>query len=100
MFWKIFAVLALAVSAAVTVLSVGTWERIQNSKAIADGLKNVSPTEIGRYQVTNPTPSIARNSMLLDTATGQTWVLCLTPTSETEWCAMDRSSATASTAKR
>jgi hypothetical protein len=47
----------------------------------------------GRFQVMNGTPQFARNIMLIDTQTGQTWVVCETKnassTTNTNWCAMD-----------
>ena len=49
-------------------------------------------SDVGRYQVVNGVPSMARNIMLLDTKTGKTWVVCASkdPTvyTETNWCAM------------
>lgn len=50
-------------------------------------------THIGRFQIVNGTPGMARNIMRLDTHTGRTWLLCETkdpntPTSS-NWCAME-----------
>jgi hypothetical protein len=49
----------------------------------------------GRFQVVNGTPDQARNIMLLDSTTGDTWVACAD--AETRgWCRLLRSNATAS----
>ena len=46
--------------------------------------------EIGRYQVTNGTPSMSRNIMLLDTVTGHTWILCTDQGGNSAWCKMPK----------
>jgi hypothetical protein len=51
---------------------------------------------IGRYQVVNPTPQMARNIMLVDTVGGDSWVMCLGPHGETGWCHMPSSDGAAS----
>jgi hypothetical protein len=53
----------------------------------------------GRYQVVNGTPEIARNIMLLDTVTGDSWILCVGVNDETTWCKIPRSDGTASPKK-
>lgn len=57
--------------------------------------KNAPPvpsSEIGRYQIVNGLPSMARDIMLLDTKTGRTWILCTTKdstaTTDSNWCSM------------
>lgn len=45
----------------------------------------------GRYVVVNPTPEFSRNIMLLDTATGKTWIACTSSDGDLNWCAMTRS---------
>jgi hypothetical protein len=47
----------------------------------------------GRYQVLNPAAPMMRSVMLLDTATGDTWVLCEVG-NESNWCDMHRGSYT------
>lgn len=50
-----------------------------------------------RYQIVNPTPEYIRNTMLLDTATGRTWIYCtltdatgktIEGTKANSWCDM------------
>jgi hypothetical protein len=53
--------------------------------------RSVAQSVGGRYQVVNGTPDMARNIMLLDTATGNTWILCGDPQGVSQWCQMDRS---------
>lgn len=47
-----------------------------------------APSAPGRFQVVNGTPSLTRNIMLLDTATGRTWVVCGDENVASAWCAM------------
>jgi len=42
----------------------------------------------GRYQVVNGTPEMAKNIMLLDTWTGETWILCGPLNDLGQWCHM------------
>ncbi len=42
---------------------------------------------VGRYQIVNGTPDQARNIMLLDTITGETWLSC-TVEGAFGWCKM------------
>ncbi|SRR5258708_4171790 len=44
----------------------------------------------GRWQIVNPSPPMMRTIMLLDTATGQTWISCETKEAGTAWCDMHR----------
>lgn len=46
--------------------------------------------ELGRFQIINGTPQFARTTMLLDTVTGESWILCSTPEAGDAWCAMPR----------
>lgn len=48
--------------------------------------------ETGRYQVVNPTPDRAMHIMLVDTQTGQTWMICMVE-GESQWCPMRKSTA-------
>lgn len=52
----------------------------------------------GRFQIVNGTPEMTRNIMLLDTFTGDTWILCTTE-GATGWCRMPRSGAAAAIEK-
>ena len=45
----------------------------------------------GRFRVVNGTPEMARHIMLLDTATGQTWVVCDFESGSMGWCRMPKS---------
>jgi hypothetical protein len=46
---------------------------------------------VGRYQIVNGTPEMTRNIMLLDTVTGDTWVVCGNEKETTGWCPLLRS---------
>jgi hypothetical protein len=52
-----------------------------------------SSSRTARFQVTNGTPEMSRNIILVDTQTGKTWLLCGTKDQEsivnTGWCAMN-----------
>lgn len=48
---------------------------------------------LGRFLVVNPTPDLARNVMLLDSATGTTWVGCGKAGEISAWCPMTRGSS-------
>src|SRR2546425_11565329 len=52
----------------------------------------------GRFQIGNGTPDMTRNIMLLDTVTGDTWILCTTE-GATGWGRMARSGAAAAEEK-
>jgi len=45
----------------------------------------------GRWQIVNGTPEQAGNIMLLDSATGQTWVICTDEQGTRIWCSLERS---------
>jgi len=47
----------------------------------------------GRYQIVNGTPQYAKNIMLLDSLTGESWVVCEGTGGETTWCKITRSEA-------
>lgn len=58
---------------------------------------NIDKASVGRYQVVNPTPAVASRTMLLDSVTGRTWMICTVlgedkkPIAGTEgsgWCDM------------
>jgi hypothetical protein len=47
----------------------------------------ISSTSSGRYQVVNGTPELSKNIMLLDSATGQSWIIC-NGDNGAQWCRM------------
>jgi len=53
----------------------------------------VSSTSSGRYQVVNGTPELSKNIMLLDTATGRSWILCRDESKSDLWCTLEVSEA-------
>lgn len=57
---------------------------------IAQQPKTVRPPENGRFEIVNGTPDAARNIMLLDTQTGDSWIMCSGSNGVTGWCRMDR----------
>jgi hypothetical protein len=44
----------------------------------------------GRFQVVNGLPEYASYIMLLDTLSGDTWILCRNPEGDSGWCKMPR----------
>jgi hypothetical protein len=44
----------------------------------------------GRFQIVNGTPEQARNIMLLDSMSGESWIVCTDEESGTGWCQMPR----------
>lgn len=50
----------------------------------------------GRYQIINGTPAMAQNIMLLDTATGQSWITCNNEKGGTGWCLLFRTNVSSS----
>jgi hypothetical protein len=46
--------------------------------------------ENGRWQIVNGTPELARNIMLLDTQTGDSWINCADSKGAVNWCSMAR----------
>jgi hypothetical protein len=53
----------------------------------------VRSTSAGRWSIVNGTPQYARNIMLLDTATGQTWTKCADKDGAEFWCYVTRTMA-------
>jgi hypothetical protein len=47
-----------------------------------------TPTDPGRWQIVNGTPELARNIMLLDTETGDSWITYNDPQAGVGWCTM------------
>lgn len=62
------------------------------SLALSSGPMQSAPTSNGRWQVVNGTPEFAKNIMLLDTWTGQTWVYC-SDDQGNAWCFVPRTTA-------
>ena len=73
-------------------VTLGQTGRPPWSQAVVGGAPN------GRFQIVNGTPELTRNIMLLDTVTGDTWILCTTE-GASGWCRMPRSGAAASIEK-
>jgi hypothetical protein len=48
----------------------------------------------GRWQIVNGTPEMTRNIMLLDTETGNSWIVCTGVGDETKWCVIRKSEGT------
>jgi hypothetical protein len=44
----------------------------------------------GRWQIVNGTPEMSRNIMLLDTQTGDSWIVCSDSKGVTYWCSLSR----------
>jgi len=74
-------------------------DRVKALEKEVQGLKTALAVkkESGRFQVVNPVPEVLRNTMLLDTVTGKTWLFCsitdnsgkvLSGTEGTGWCEM------------
>ena|SRR5258705_7463881 len=75
----IFVIVALALACLVTASPNATQTKaVSNPKA-----------ENGRWQIVNGTPEAARNIMLLDTETGDSWITCNGPEG-TGWCMLPR----------
>lgn len=49
----------------------------------------------GRFLIVNGTPEFSNNIMLLDTATGDSWIYCAHQNGVSGWCFMPRSSTPA-----
>ena len=60
--------------------------------AVAGALRQLGQ-DVGRFQVVNGTPQLAANIMLLDTVTGDSWVLCNSTQAGDVWCKVERSNA-------
>lgn len=46
--------------------------------------------KVDRYKIVNPLPGAALNIMLLDSATGDTWVSCVDSKGITMWCVVEK----------
>lgn len=51
----------------------------------------VEKQTIGRFQIVNGTPQMTQNIMLLDTVTGDSWIICANKDRETLWCKIEKS---------
>ncbi len=81
----------------VTLLAVVVSLHAQGKPAAQGSLSGVSGN--GRWQVVNGSPTALRTVMLLDTATGDTWIFCASTDKVDGWCRMTRNDAGASAAK-
>lgn len=75
------------VLAAVVLLGVGATMASQKGGGSAP-VSVLPRTDVGRFQIVNPTPGYIGKTMLLDTASGETWEVCTAPGSEA-WCKMN-----------
>lgn len=75
----------LYVGTLVVAVGVGALARKSASAAPPASVASIA----GRWQVVNGTPDMARNIMLLDSVTGQTWIAC-TSEDGNSWCYMPR----------
>jgi hypothetical protein len=56
--------------------------------------KRAADLAIGRWTIVNGTPDMARHIMLLDTATGDSWIVCDSEDGATGWCRLERGDST------
>lgn len=69
---------------ATALIAVGSgWPALAESRSVVQSTG-------GRYQIVNGTPEMTRNIMLLDTATGNSWIICGDKDGVSHWCEMDR----------
>jgi hypothetical protein len=76
----------VVVATALAAVSIATFARGEAKATVQSGS--------GRYQVVNGTPEMARNIMLLDSATGETWIACIGEGGASNWCHMVRTRVT------
>jgi len=70
------------------------WDDQKPAAAARPPPKSPALSPGARWQIFNGTPEMAKNIMLLDTVTGQTWILCHdSKTNADGWCNMFRESA-------
>jgi hypothetical protein len=50
-----------------------------------------APVPVGRFQIVNGTPEMTQNIMLLDTLTGDSWVICNGGGGKTNRCRIEKS---------
>ena len=76
---------AIAVTAAAVLLLIiwlGVPARGEGRAAVQSGG--------GRFQVVNGTPEQGRNIMLLDSSSGESWIVCNDEGGQVGWCRMNR----------
>jgi len=61
--------------------------------------RTAPPQREGRFQIVDGTPEFTKNIMLLDTETGESWIVCTDTDNTSEWCHMERSSSAATDKK-
>jgi hypothetical protein len=93
--WKFVALTVVIVSLGILVL--GQKTRAQAPQSTPN--RTVSSQGNGRFQIVNGTPDLTRNIMLLDTETGDSWILCVTGDNSDGWCRMQRSNNSSEHAK-
>jgi len=70
---------------------VACWNELNEHDAAWCKVTMRQPLEagpVGRYRVMNATPTIAANTMLLDTISGRSWITCPGPEGLPGWCAV------------
>ena len=85
----------LVVAILLVAAAAGSFAYAQTKVIPAPIASTVSPA-FGRYQIVNGTPEYAANIMLLDTATGDSWINCSSEDIGSMWCKMPRSNGTTS----
>jgi hypothetical protein len=70
---------------------VACWNELNEHDAAWCKINMRQPLEagpVGRYHITNPTPTNAANTMLLDTITGKSWITCPGGEGLPGWCSI------------
>lgn len=84
----------LAMTAGVTLLVLaGAVGRLQAQAKPSVPIPTPVSVAAGRWQVVNGAPEFRNMVMLLDTATGDTWIECQDAQEAQGWCRMFRSAA-------
>ena len=85
--WKFVALTLVIVLLGILVLGQKTRAQAPQSSPS----RVVASQGNGRFQIVNGTPDLTRNIMLLDTETGDSWIICVTTDNADGWCRMQRS---------
>jgi hypothetical protein len=95
--WK-FVVFALAAVLGGTFLLAQTRQSTQTPQPQPPQSAAVQRT--GRFEIVNGTPDMARNIMLLDTWTGDSWEKCSSTDNDDGWCPLPQFSGTAASSSK
>jgi hypothetical protein len=86
--WKFVALTLVIVLLGILVLGQKTRAQAPQSTPYRT---TVSSQANGRFQIVNGTPDLTRNIMLLDTETGDSWIICTIGENNGDaWCRMDK----------